>query len=65
MSLSIMLANVTIDKNFAIRKHKAAALTRMLASKNASTILVSESVLVPILVRYDRFVVRVGQNVHL
>ena len=59
MSLSIILTNVTIDKNFAIRKHRAAALTRMLASKNASNILISESVLITVLVRYDRLVMGV------
>ena len=59
MSLNIILTNVTIDKNFAIRKHRAAALTRILASKNASNILISESVLIAVLVRYDRLVVGV------
>ena len=39
MSLSIMLANVTTDTNFANKKHMAAVLTLILASKKASTIL--------------------------
>ena len=39
MSLSIMLASVIIDTNFANKKHMVAPLTLILASKKASIIL--------------------------
>ena len=59
MSLSAMLANVIIDRNFASRKHKAAALTLKLASKKASSTLIPKSILITVLICDDRFVVGV------